>query len=125
MTGWSESDPNLSPAYTNSSSYMSGVRLVGQHGEIRTGPQISLHLCGLSVQSERGQGQTNLRVLADIKCKGTRYDDQTDLPSPAADVPDSVIYSHREASPPRSTPHQTHTVALGKRIGGYQSHKKR
>ena len=56
LVGQSQIPPNLSPAYTNSSSYMSGVRLIGQLGEIRTGPQTSLHLHRLPVQSERGQG---------------------------------------------------------------------
>ena len=54
LVGKSQIQPNLSPAYTNSSSYLSGVRLVGQRGEIRTGPQASLQLYGLSVQPERG-----------------------------------------------------------------------
>ena len=37
---------------------MPGVRLVGEHGEIKTGRQTSLRLCQLPVLPERGQGQT-------------------------------------------------------------------
>ena len=38
----SQIPPDLSPAYTNSSSNLSGVRLVSKHGEVRTGNQASL-----------------------------------------------------------------------------------
>ena len=44
LVGQSQIPPNLSPAYTDSSSYLSGVRLVSQHREIGTGPQTSLAL---------------------------------------------------------------------------------
>ena len=59
LVGQREIRPNLSPAYTNSGSSLSGVRLVGQQGEIRTGPQTSLRLCKLPVRPERGQDQTH------------------------------------------------------------------
>ena len=42
----SQNPPNQSPAYTNSGSYLSGVRLVVQHGEFRTGLQASFRLIG-------------------------------------------------------------------------------
>ena len=44
LVGQSQIEPNLSPSYTDSSGYLSRVRLAGEHGEIRTGPQISLRL---------------------------------------------------------------------------------
>ena len=56
---------NLSPAYTDSSSYMSGLRLVVQHGEIRAGSQTNFRLYSLPVRTERGQCQTNPRTLTD------------------------------------------------------------
>ena len=56
---------NLSPAYTDSSSSLSGTRLDSQHREIRTGPQTSFRLRQLPVQLERGQGQTHPRPAAD------------------------------------------------------------
>ena len=43
---------------------------------------------------------------------------QTYLPGPTADVPDRVTDSHREASPPRSTPYEADTVALQKQLEG-------
>ena len=45
----SQIPPNLSPAYTNSSSYMSGFGLVSEHGEIRAGPQTTIQLRRLPV----------------------------------------------------------------------------
>ena len=88
------------------------VRLVGQYGEIRTGPQTSLRLHRLPVQPERGQGQTHPRALADLKYQNQETSHQTHLSGLVADVPDRVTYSHREASPPRPAPHETHTVAI-------------
>ena len=40
------------------------------------------------------------------------------MPSPAADVPDRVTDSHREASPPRSPPEEADTVALVDQLEG-------
>ena len=42
LVGHSQISPNQSPAYTDSSSYLLGVRRVGQHGEIGNGPETSL-----------------------------------------------------------------------------------
>ena len=48
--------PNLSPAYTNTSSYVLGPRLASILGKIRTEPQAGLRLCRLPVRPKRGQG---------------------------------------------------------------------
>ena len=59
LVGHSQVPPNLSPAYTNSCRYMSGVRLVGQNGGVRSGSQTSLQIRRLPVRSERRQDQTH------------------------------------------------------------------
>ena len=90
MTGSDQSQipPNLSPAYTESSSYMSGFRLVGKHGEIRAGPQ--------TVRPEREQGQTHSRALADPYSKDRRTTGRTNLSGPAAHIPHRTFDSHRK-----------------------------
>ena len=57
---------HLSPAYSNPGHTLSGTRLAGEQGKIRTGPQTGLQLCRLPVRPERGQGQTNRRTLAGL-----------------------------------------------------------
>ena len=79
LVGQSQIPRNLSPAYTNSCNYLSGLWLVSQHGQIRSAPQAS--------RPKRGQSQTQPRALTDLKCKITGSDDRTDLSSPATDVP--------------------------------------
>ena len=108
----SQISPNLSPAYKESSSYMSGARLVGKHREIRTGPKSSLGLRRLPVRPERGQGQTHPRVLADLKCKNPDTSLRFHLPAWAVNVLERVTDCHREASTPGSPPHGADTVVL-------------
>ena len=83
----------MSPTYTNSGRYLSGVRLVGEHRDIRTGPQASLQLCWLPVRPKRRQGLTQPRVLADLKCQHPETSLRTHLSGQVADVPDTVINS--------------------------------
>ena len=40
------------------------------------------------------------------------------MPGPAADAPDRVTDSHREASPPRSPPHEADSVTLEEQLEG-------
>ena len=70
FVGKSQTPPKLSPAYTDSSSYLSGVRLVGKHGEVKN----------------RGQGQIQLRAFSDLYCRDTGTVHRTDLPGLAIDV---------------------------------------
>ena len=67
-----EIPPNLSPAYTDTGSSLSGVRLVGQLGKIKTGTLASLRLCRLPVWPGKRQGQTHNRALADLTSQDTR-----------------------------------------------------
>ena len=83
-----------------------------------TGPQTSVRLCRLPVQPEREQGQTHPRALVDPWCKNQETLLRTHLPSLAADVPDRVTHSHRETSPPTSTPYEADIVAVEKQLEG-------
>ena len=65
LVGQRQMSLNLSPAYTNSSSPVSEVRLASKHGKVRTGPHTSV--CRLPVRPEGGQGQTHPRAKADLK----------------------------------------------------------
>ena len=91
------------------------TRLDGKHGKA-TGPQTSLQLRRLPVRPEGGQGQTHPRAFSDLNSKDTETTLQADLSGPA-DVPDRVVNSYRRPSPPRLTPYEADTVALGKTEG--------
>ena len=102
LVGPGQIPPNLSPIYTNSSSYLSGWR---------GGSQTSLQLHRLPVRPERGQAQTHPRLVADPYSKDPRIIERTSLSGLAADVPHRPVHSHRKAGSPRSTPYEAHTLA--------------
>ena len=66
LAGESLYPPHLSPAYSNPSHTLSGIRGAGEQGKVRTGSQTGLQLRRLPVRPERGQGQTNRRTLAGL-----------------------------------------------------------
>ena len=109
---------HLSPAYSNPSHTLSGTRVAGEQGKVRTGPQTGLQLRRLPVQPERGQGQTNRRTLADLDRQDQINTVGSGLPGPAIHVPHRSTHSNRETSPPRATSHEAHTVALEKQLEG-------
>ena len=80
MVGQSQIPPNLFQAYPDTGISLSGVRLVGQQGAIRTRPQASLLLCRLRVQPERVQGQTHPRGVADPEYKNPETSLRTNMP---------------------------------------------
>ena len=87
LFGQSKIPSNLSPAYTNSSSNLSGVRLVNME-KSELDPDKSSTLSATSLTSfERGQGQNYSGALADLNCKNTRSDGRTDLSGLATEVP--------------------------------------
>ena len=59
LVGQSQIPPNLSPAYTNSSSSLTGLGLDGKRGKIGAGLQTSLQLQRLPVRSPGRQNQTH------------------------------------------------------------------
>ena len=90
--------------------------------EVRAGPKTGFQLRRLPVQPERGQGQTHTRALAGLDRQDSVTTVRSGVPGPAVHVPHRSSHSNRKASPPRVTPHEAHTVALGKTTGGSQSH---
>ena len=122
LVGPGQIPPNLSPAYINTSSSVSGPSLASKFGKIRTGPQAGFRLCRLPVRPERRQGQTHPKPVADTKNKNQRLVNWTDLSSPATDVPHRAINSNRKAGRPRQTPYEAHTMASQKKTGGSQNH---
>ena len=73
LAGESLYPQHLSPAYSNPGHTLSGTRVAGEQGKIRTGPQTGLQLCRLPVRLERGQGQTNRRTLADLDRQESKF----------------------------------------------------
>ena len=109
---------HLSPAYSNPGHTVSGSRVAGEQGKVRTGPQTGLQLRRLPVRPERGQGQTNRRSLADLDRLDQIHNVGSGLPGPTIHVPHRSTHSNRKASPPRATPHEAHTVAPEKQLEG-------
>ena len=66
LAGESLYPPHLSPAYSNPSHTLSGIRGAGEQGKVRARSQTGLQLRRLPVRPERGQGQTNRRTLAGL-----------------------------------------------------------
>ena len=108
--------PHLSPAYTDLGNSLSRTRLAGEQGEVRTGSKTGFQLRRLPVRPERGQDQTHTRSLA-----GLNIQDSVNIvrvSDPAVHVPHRSTHSNRKASPSRSAPHETHTVALENQLEG-------
>ena len=97
---------------------MSGTRLAGEQGKVRTGSQTGLQLHRLPVQPEWGQGQTNTRMLADLDKQDQINIVRSGMPGPTVHVPHRSTHSNRKTSPTRATSHETHTVALEKQLEG-------
>ena len=99
---------------------LSRTRLAGEQGQVRTGPKKCFQLCGLPVRPQGEQAQTNARALADLNQQDTCIVNpvRSGVPGPAVHVPHRTSYSHRKASPPRSTSYETHTVALEEQLEG-------
>ena len=109
---------HLSPAYSNPSHTVSGTRVAGEQGKVRTGPTAGLQLRRLPVRPERGQGQTNRRTLADLDRQDQINTVGSGVPGPTIHVPHRFTHSNRKTSPLRATTHETHTVALEKQLEG-------
>ena len=95
--------PHLSPAYSNPSHTLSGIRVAGEQGNVRAGSQTGLQLRRLPVRPERGQGQTNRRTLAGLDTQDQINIVGSALPGPTIHVPHRSTHSNRKASPLRAT----------------------
>ena len=118
LAGESLYPPHLSPAYSNPSHTLSGIRVAGEQGKVSAGSQTGLQLRRLPVRPERGQGQTNRRTLAGLDTQDQINIVGSALPDPTIHVPHRSTHSNRKASPLRATTHETHTVALEKQLEG-------
>ena len=118
LAGESLYPQHLSPAYTNLSDPLSGTRVAGEQGKVRTGSQTGFQLHRLPVRPERGQGQTNSRTLADLDRQDQINTVGSGMPGPTVHVPHRSTHSNRKTSPPRATSHEAHTVALEKQLEG-------
>ena len=103
LAGESLYPPHLSPAYSNPSHTLSGIRVAGEQGKVRAGSQTGLQLRRLPVRPERGQGQTNRRTLAGLDTQDQINIVGSALPSPTIHVPHRSTRSNRKASPLRAT----------------------
>ena len=118
LVGESQIPPGLSPAYSRSSKDMPRTRLAGEFGKVRTGTQTDLQFCRLPVRSQRRSGPTYTGPLAEPSGQSIRNIVTTGLSGPAAHVPNRFANSHRKASSPRPTAHETHKVASQKQLEG-------
>ena len=118
LVGESQVLSNLSPAHPKLSQNMPGLRLAGEFREIRTGTQTGLRLCRLPVRPQVRPGPTDPGPVAKPSGQDTNTFVTTGLSGPAVHVPDRSSNSHRKASSPRPTTHETHTVASQKQLEG-------
>ena len=118
LVGESQIPRNLSPAYPNPNQNVSGPRLAGELGEIRTGTQTGLRFCRLPVRPQVRSGQTDSGPVAKPSGQDTNTFVSTGLSGPAVYVPDRSSNSHRKTGSPWPTAHETHTVASQKQLAG-------
>ena len=118
LVGEGQIPPGLSPAYSGSSKNMSGTRLDGEFGKVRAGTQTDLRFCRLPVRPQGRSGPTDTGPLAEPSGQVKRNTFTTSLSGPAVHVPDRFVNCHREASSPRPTTHETHTVVSQKQLEG-------
>ena len=96
LAGESLYPPHLSPAYSNPSHTLSGIRGAGEQGKVRAGSQTGLQLRRLPVRPERGQGQTNRRTLAGLDTQDQINIVGSALPGPTIHVPHRSTHSNRK-----------------------------
>ena len=97
---------------------MPRTRLACEFGKVRAGTKADLRFCRLPVRPQSRSGPTHTGPVAESSGQNIRNTITTDLSGPAVHVPDRFANSHREASSPRLTTHETHTVASQKQLEG-------
>ena len=116
LVGESYIPPGLSPAHSRSSENMPRTRLAGEFGQVGTGTKANIRFCRLPVRAQGRLGPTG--PLTEPPGQNTRNTVTTGLSGPADYIPDRFANSHRKASSPRLTAHETHTVASQKQLEG-------
>ena len=79
---------------------------------------LNLQFCRLQVRSQDRPGPTDTGPLAEPSRENIRDTVTAHLPGPAVYVPDRFANSHREASSPRPSSNEAHTVAPQKQLAG-------
>ena len=106
-------------AYSGTSRDLSEIRLAGECGEMRVGPQTSLRLHTITSSTSIVAGSDRHRTGGRIFCK--KYS-STFIPTGLSGLAIHVSYryanGHRKASSPRPTTYETHTVASQKQMDG-------
>ena len=97
---------------------MPKTRLAGEFGKVRTGNKTNIRFCRLPVRPQSQSGLTYTGPLAESPGQNTRNTVTTGLSGSAVHVSDRLTNSHRKASSPRPTAHETHTVASQKQLEG-------
>ena len=90
---------------------MQRTRLDGEFGKIRTGTQTNLRFCRLPIRPRNWAGPTNTGPVAKPSGPTTRNTVPTGLSGPAVHVHDRFTHGHGKASSPRSSTHETYTMA--------------
>ena len=116
LVGESQIPRNLSSSHPNPGQDVPGPRLVGEFRKVRAGTQAGLRFCRLPVRSQVRPGQTDPGPVAKPSGQDTSTSVITGLSGPTIYVPDRPTNSHREASSPRPTAHETPTVASQKQL---------
>ena len=124
LVGEGQIPRNLSPAHPDSHQNVPGPRLAGEFGKIRTGTQTGLQFCRLPVRPQVRLGQTDSGPVAKPSGQSTDASVSTGLSGPAVYVPDRPFNSHRKTGSPRSTTHETYTVAPQKQLAGTRISRK-
>ena len=83
LIGESHIPSNLSPAYTDVDSSLSGTRLAGEQGKVRAGPKTGFQLRRFPVRPQRGQGQTHTRTLSGLDRQYSVNPVRSGVPGPA------------------------------------------
>ena len=111
LVGESHIPPRLSPTYSKSGENMSKLGLAGEFGQVRGGSKADLRFCRLPVRPQGRSGPTDPRPVAEPSGQDIRNNVISKLSGSTVHVPDRFANSHRKASSPRPTTHETHTVA--------------
>ena len=115
IVGQNQIPPNLSIAYTTVVALCQELSgwLIWKN---QLDPKQVFNFVGYQIDLKEGTVTPTLEFLQFFQNSETAL--QTDLPGQIFDVPDRVINSHLETSPPRSTAYQTDIVALEKHLEG-------
>ena len=109
--GESQFLPNMSPKHSATSRDLLEISLGGELRQIRAGTKADLQFCRLPVQPQMWSGPTYTGQMTEPSAKNNGTSNPTGFCDPAIHVPDGSANSHKNASSPRLTAYEAHTVA--------------